>query len=307
MAPTQSETDALFQLPLGEFTAARNSLAAKLKKAGHRAEAEAVKALPKPSISAWVVNQLYWRQRKAFDRLMASGEQFRQAQASQLAGKSAQVRGPLDARREALSELSRLAATTLTAATHQPTPDTMRRVTTTLEALSTYGNTPTAPVAGRLTDDVDPPGFETLAALVPSVGGGPLKGDSRSTVLRFQQKAPQKPASKPDGGTQASRLEQERAARQAAVKAAERELREAKTAVEKAESALRKAAASARAAEEARTEAEQRLERATEDATQAKQAARRMAGEAEEAAQAVADAERALEKATRELSAVKPS
>ena len=109
MSATPSEIDALFQLPLGEFTVARNKLAARLKKAGQREGAEAVKALSKPSISAWVVNQLYWRQRKAFDRLMASGEQFRQAQASQLAGKSAQVRGPLDARREALSELARLA------------------------------------------------------------------------------------------------------------------------------------------------------------------------------------------------------
>jgi len=54
----EDEIDALFKLPLGEFTPARNALAARLKKAGEQAEADAVKALPKPSVAAWVVNQL---------------------------------------------------------------------------------------------------------------------------------------------------------------------------------------------------------------------------------------------------------
>ena len=108
--------------------------------------------------------------RKAFDRLIDAGERFRKAQASQLAGKSADLRGPLEARRAALSELTRLAAGVLRHAGHNATPDLMRRVTTTLEALSTYGAHPDAPPAGRLTDDVEPPGFEALAALVPRVG-----------------------------------------------------------------------------------------------------------------------------------------
>src|SRR5689334_3290070 len=96
-----TEVDALFKLPLPEFTAARNALASKLKKAGHQAEADAVKALPKPSVAAWAVNQLYWRHRKEFDHLIDTGERFRKAQATHLAGKSADIRGPLNARREA--------------------------------------------------------------------------------------------------------------------------------------------------------------------------------------------------------------
>ena len=73
MKSTDSDIDALFQLPPGEFTAARNALASRLKKGGHADEAEAVKALPKPSVSAWAVNQLFWKHRKPFDRLMAAG------------------------------------------------------------------------------------------------------------------------------------------------------------------------------------------------------------------------------------------
>ena len=46
----QLDVDGLFRLPLAEFTAARNALAARLKKAGRPSDADAVKALPKPSV-----------------------------------------------------------------------------------------------------------------------------------------------------------------------------------------------------------------------------------------------------------------
>jgi len=68
--------DELFRLPLSEFTAARNALAAKLKKDGDSEESDRIKALAKPPVSAWVVNQLYWKHRGAFDRLFAAGERF---------------------------------------------------------------------------------------------------------------------------------------------------------------------------------------------------------------------------------------
>jgi hypothetical protein len=64
-----SDVDALFTLPPGEFVAARSALAARLKKAGQAEEAERVKAMVKPSATAWAVNQLYCRHRREFDRL----------------------------------------------------------------------------------------------------------------------------------------------------------------------------------------------------------------------------------------------
>src|SRR5438105_4202382 len=92
----ENHIDALFALPLAEFTGARNALAARLKQSGRADEAHRVKALGKPSVSAWAVNQLYWRHRSALNRLMAAGQRFRQAQALQLAGKVSDIRGPLD-------------------------------------------------------------------------------------------------------------------------------------------------------------------------------------------------------------------
>ena len=291
---------------MAEFTAARNALAGKLKKAGKDEEAERVKTLPKPSLAAWVVNQLYWRQRKAFDRLIDAGERFRKAQAAQLSGKHADMRGPLDARREALSELTRLAAGVLRAAGHNPTPEQTRRVTTTLEALATYGSHPGAPPAGRLTDDIDPPGFEALAALVPQVGRTKRAGEEPTRVIPFQQKREPRGARKK--GTpeeEARRREEERKAEIAAAKAAladaERALRDARKTAEQAEAELKKAAARAKETEQEKEEIEKRFEKASAAADEARQEARRVASAAEEAAQAVEDTERGLEKAKKEL------
>jgi len=100
------DVDALYRLPLAEFTAARNTLAARLKQGGRRNEADFVKTLGKPPVSAWAVNQLYWNHRDAFDRLIATRERFRQAQNSRLSRKAADMRSALDARREALSHVS---------------------------------------------------------------------------------------------------------------------------------------------------------------------------------------------------------
>ena len=295
-----AEIDALFQLPPGAFTAARNALAARLKKGGRADAAEQVRSLARPSVTAWAVNHLYWRHRAAFARLLEAGEAFRAAQAAQLSGKSTELRAPLEARRAALAGMAKLAAGVLREGGSSATPENMRRITTTLEALSTYGSLPEAPRPGRLQDDVEPPGFETLAALVPRVGDGGGRSAGPTHILPFQQK--QRPARRGKGKAspedEARRAEEERRARKAAVQEAERELRDARKAAQQAEERLKKAAARAKEAEQAKADAEQRLEKATADADAARQEARRVAAEAEEAAQALQDAERALEKAT---------
>ena len=298
--PPPDDIDALFQLPPDKFTAARNELAARLKAAGKDDEAARVKGLAKPPVSAWVVNQLFWKKRKSFDRLMTTGERLRKAQASQLRGKGGELREPLEARRVALGELSKDAAALLREVGHNPSPDLMRRVTTTLEALATYASHPSAPQAGRLTGDIDAPGFEALAALVPRAGRG-KKGGEQSKVLQFARKPP--PARSKDPKERKKQEEAERKARiaeaTAAMQAAEKSLADAKKAAALAEAALRKAAARAKEAERAKEEISARYEKLTTEADAARLAARKVAAEAEDAAQAVEDAERALAEAKR--------
>lgn len=301
--------DELFRLPLSEFTAARNALAAQLKKDGDSEESERIRALSKPPVSAWVVNQLFWKHRTAFDRLFAAGEQFRNAQAAQLAGKSADLRGPLDARREALGELTKLAAEILREADHPSSPEMMRRIMTTLEALATYGNHSGAPPAGRLTADIDPPGFEALAALVPagtSHRSGAAKGQTAPRVIPFNQPKAKRAARKTaDDGEDSRRAAQELRERQNearnALREAERALVEARRTAERARAQMKEAAARAKAAEKDKATLEARLEKVSAAAESARQAARQVASHAEEAAQAVDDAERAVAAAREQL------
>ena len=306
MATAESdEVDSLFQVALIEFTSARNALAAKLKKEGRAEEAERVKTLGKPSVSAWVANQLYWKQRKSFDRLIAAGEQFRKAQSAQLAGKTADLRAPLDARREALAELTRHAASILRDTGHPPSPETMRRVTTTLEALATYGEQPGGPQPGRLTGDVAPPGFEALAALVPRGIDRVGQRQAPPRIIPFSQQKPHPKRKSGDAEQDARAAEAERRAREAEARRelrdAERALETARKAAKRAEAAMKEAAARAKAAEKEKAALESRFEKASAAAETARQDARKVASEAEDAAQTLDDAERAVRTAREKL------
>jgi hypothetical protein len=254
------DIEKLFSLPLMEFTDTRNRLAATLKKGGHADEAARVKALAKPPVSAWAVNQLYWKHREAFDRLLTAGQRLRQAQALQLAGKSPDMAGPRDGRAAAISGLLRLAAELLEHSGHSATPETMRRITTTLEAISAYALLPDASTPGRLTADIDPPGFEALAELMPA------KEPAPRIDLRESKKSRQA----------------ETIAAQALLRDAERALKAARGKVNAAEAALKKA----RAASNEAKKVEHQMERE----------AREAATELENAERAVAEASAALEK-----------
>jgi hypothetical protein len=298
-----ADLDALFQLPLAEFTSARNALASRLQKAGRRDEADHVRRLAKPPISAWVVNQLFWKERASFDRLLASGAKLRQAQASGLAGKPVNVHDQLKAQREALGELSRRAAVFLSQDGHAPSPDVLRRVTLDLQGLSAHGGDD-GPAPGRLTADVQATGFDALAALVPKGGDVHARGAGTSKVLSFAPARPPASEKKVAGRSPEARRERERAEAAAARRAlheAERALAAARRDATKAEAAMKAAAARLKDVEREKERAEAALEKASAAADTARQAARRTASEAADAAQAVDDAERALDRAKAQL------
>ena len=296
----EADIDALYRLPLAEFTAARNALASRLKKAGRAAETDTVKGLQKPTASAWAVNQLAWQHPEEIDALLEVGERFRAAQAAQLSGKAADLRGLLNERREALSRLMKRASSLLEGAGHAASPEAARRIATTLEALATWGRAEGAPRAGRLADDLDPPGFEAIAALVPR-SGGESRGTEPTRVLPFRQE-PRPRRGKDKTADEDADARRTRA--REALRAAEQALREAQRDAERAEAALKKAAARAKAAEKEKQAIEQRYEKLQAEAQEAAKEARRVAQEAEGAAQAVSDAEQALAKAQSALEAL---
>ena len=307
------EVDDLFKLPLAEFIDARNELAKRLKQSGRADDANLVKTLVKPSISAWTVNQLYWNHRVAFDRLLAAGQRFHKAQTSGAAGRLVDLRGSLDARREALVRLSELAESLLSDAGHNASPDTIRRVTTTLEALSAYASASDGPTLGRLSQDVDPPGFELLASFVSGVG-------TKETAARASQKtaatvsSPQKTTRDAKQSEEKRQLDEKREAEQArkdrqvriaaaklSLQSAKRSLVSARTRAQSLDAEQKKANAEVKEAEKRKREAEERFKHASAAAEEAAERARSVAEEAVAAAQAVEDARRAVEKETKEL------
>jgi hypothetical protein len=334
MPKLDDDVDVLFRLPLAEFIGARKTLAARLKKDGRADDAERVKLLAKPSISAWTVNQLYWQHREAFDRLIATGQRFRKAQTS---GKVADMRQALDARREVLTELSDLATEVMRNADHNPSMDTVRRVTTTLEAMSAYASLSDGPAPGRLTHDVDPPGFESFAGFVPPGGTtsgskntepgadrGPRRGSPAGVVVatglnprvRRTEKPGQFSASKKSSGAatevrqeatarEARRLEESRQAKIAVAKVsllnAKKSVTAARADVQSLELQQKKADAAAKEAEKLKRDAVARLKKAAAASEDADERLTAAAAEVEEATKALNDAQRTVESATKEL------
>jgi len=140
----------LYQVSLDQFVAERKRLAGELKTAGDKAGAAKLAKLARPPISAWVVDQLWWQVRPAFDALFETAQRLRDGKLDAMA-----------AHREAIAKLRAHAARILTAAEHGATEATLRRVTQTLSALAATGGWEPDP-PGALSADRDPPGFEAV-------------------------------------------------------------------------------------------------------------------------------------------------
>jgi hypothetical protein len=155
MASGEHALQTLYQAPLDRFVTERGRLAAELRAAGDEGGAADLAKRRRPTISAWVVNQLHWHARALLDELFAAAARLR--------------KGDLDAtadHRDALAKLRTRAATLLTEGGHGATETTLRRVTTTLSALAANGGFEPDP-PGALVADRDPPGFEAMLGATP--------------------------------------------------------------------------------------------------------------------------------------------
>jgi len=298
------DIDALFRLPLAEFIGARKTLAARLKQEGRADEVDRVKALVKPSISVWAVNQLYWRHRNEFERLVAAGQRFRRAHTTRTA-KAGELNEALDARREALNRLSDLANGLLREGGHNPGLETMRRIATTLEAMSAYAVLPDDQAAGRLTKELDPPGFESLAPFIRAVAttrrvDEPARVPANKSAAASPRTRQNSAATKSAVGVEETR-QATMAAAKAAVQAAKKTLVEARSKAMSLQTAQKKADAEVKNADQRKREAEQRFREASAVSAAVSVRAQNIQSEVARAAKAVDDAERAVTQAAKEL------
>jgi hypothetical protein len=242
------ELDRLYGLPLEEFTAARNTLAREARKAGEREAADQLKTLPKPPISAWVVNQLARRQRMQVRSLLTAGERLRKAQEQLLRGGSPnELQEAFERQREVVAALLESAKEILGSAGHPATEATLERVRGTLSAAAGSEEAKRLVQEGRLTEDLDPAGFGPLAL---GTGAGPP----------LRKSAPPGAKSKPD-------RREETTARKKRIEDAKRELdslraevTERTGQVRRAHSEARRAARAAEAAQKAAEKQEKELD-----------------------------------------------
>jgi hypothetical protein len=309
-ADLSGDIDALYQGPLGEFTAGRNALEKRVKAEQGKEAAAAIKALEKPSVSAWAVNQLYWRYPNDFERLLRAGDDLRASQQKRMAGRDVDVNAAIDARREALSKLMGRAATILEEG-GTASDDIRQRVGQTLEALSVYGTNEAAPRPGRLTADVQPPGFAALAALVPAGRPAPAgkaktapgredeaeaderDGDGQAAAARGKKG----PAAPPPRPMESKRAEKARMA----LEQAEVELARARDAEEEAAAAQATAQKEWEAAKAALDDIQQKLDEAMDREKSAHTHRDEQRRAATQAAHAASRAERARNEAERYL------
>jgi hypothetical protein len=172
--PLDAQIDRLYQLPLEEFTPARNALA---KEAG--ADGAAIKKLQKPPLAAWAINQVYWRNRPAFHAFTASASALRSAHTAVVSGKKGDLRAAGEAHEQALESVLKTALAILRDSGHPVTDATKQAIATTLRALPASADAP-----GRLSRTLQPSGFELLAGLPSVASAAATKREAASTKER---------------------------------------------------------------------------------------------------------------------------
>jgi hypothetical protein len=262
----EAEIDRLHQLPPGEFTAARNALAKTL----NGDAARQVKALSKPSVPAWGVNQLYWQAKPTYGALVRAAERLRAAHRAVLEGRKADLKAAQVAHQAALRKAFNEVMAILERSGEKPSTATLEGVTQTLEGL------PSEAAPGRLAQTLKPAGFEVLAGLnarLPATH--PASGSSKS-----------QPAKKDSLHSLAD-------AKRALV-AAERQLHRAREAQQKADAALKVGTTRLKAAKGDEERKREALERATETRQDLEREIERLRPDAESAGKEVARVEREL-------------
>jgi hypothetical protein len=289
MASLDRGIDHLYQVPLSEFTKARGELA---KSSG--ANAADIRRLQKPNLPAWAVNQLYWRERAAYDALVTAAERRRAAQLASLSGKLSDIaRADAEhaaAKRDALARIRKILQT----AGETASAATLQALNETLDALPSGD-------AGRLVRPLKPMGFEALAGLLK---GGSLAREP-AKVVPFPGRVSKESSAKGAQGertaadTRRAAQEQKREehARREALKRLRADLRAAESAESKLQAGVQRTRLELKKAARARDEAMKRVDAATAQFDELTDKMRRAERDLSAAASRRADVESRLEAA----------
>ncbi|MBB5867856.1 type IV secretory pathway VirB10-like protein [Allocatelliglobosispora scoriae] len=277
--PLAEVAEELYALPPQDFTAARSAAAAQARSGGDRDLADAIGALRKPTVVAWLANQLVREHTDEMTALLELGEALRDATAGL---DREQLRALAGRQREVVHALVQQARSLGSAAGRPVSEATARGLEETFHAALADAEAAVKLATGQLTDGMSRVGFPGIEPVAP------VPKDADTSPRR---KAP----TAPPAGSAASASK--KAAEELA--AARRDEQEAKADAATAEKAHREAVAALDAADRADADARQRLVELREQLEQAdsvrtgtdhaRRAARQVAQRADQAARRAAN------------------
>jgi hypothetical protein len=151
----------LYGLPAEDFTKARDALVKARKAEGDKAGAAEVKALRRPTVAAWAVNQVVRDRPELVDAVVEAGNRLAAAQAGLRKGSGRdELKAAMAARREAVNAATK-AAVALAGAGQRDA------IHATFDAAATDDDAAAEVRAGRLAKELEPPSSFAL------FGGGP--------------------------------------------------------------------------------------------------------------------------------------
>jgi hypothetical protein len=315
----ETAADELYGLPPGEFTSARDERVKQLRK-DDREAADAVKALKKPTVAAWALNQLARERGKDVDALLKAGEKLQSAQEDLLAGGDrAAFQRAAATERELVAELAAEAVSLTRESRERPGAGLEEKIAATLHAAALDEETADRLRAGRLTKEQEAIGGfgsfgadDTADTPTTRAGSAPKRGAAAKPV-RADKEARRSPKeagtdSKKAGKAGKAGKDSKKAGKAESKRAAANDSAEQRV----AEAAARERLAGARtderharreldAATKAVEHAKERADAAAAHAAEAKDRAKKTANRLGEAKQAETAAKKAHTKAARAL------
>ena len=155
-----ADIDRLYSLPLAEFTPERDELAKRLRKDGDADAANAVKALKKPSVAAWAVNQVQRdRPDEVRELIDVTEELHRVYKKLSAAGARERLEEAAEMQRKLIQSLARCASQLLEAGGHAPSDATLQKVADTLRAAALDADVREQLAHGRVVKEQRAAGF----------------------------------------------------------------------------------------------------------------------------------------------------
>ncbi len=158
--------DELLALAPERFTAARNAAARELQKAGRRDAAAEVRALPRPPLSLWALNQLARRQPGLIETFIGAAQALRAAYAS-----GGDIRAATAPEREAEARVVAAALTFIRAEGKNASDSVGERMRETLRAAASDAAVAEDLQGGRLLREPEAPSLDDLLGSLPQASG----------------------------------------------------------------------------------------------------------------------------------------